>query len=97
MTITALLVAAIGLSVIAIMSSNNSNVSEDDAFNQYNRLVEHEIRSHNGFPRDTSRSKFLYNVDSVDTNVDYNESGSGCYNLGYFQSDVELSKRFCIP
>lgn len=96
MTITALLVAAIGLSVIAIMSSNNSNVSDDIDLN-YMKLAEKEVSSVN-LISNKSRTRFEIITDEIgdyQVNAVYERNCENHYTLFMRDRNTEITA-ICI-
>jgi hypothetical protein len=87
MTISALIVAAIGLSIIAVLSTNNSNVSAENINNNYLEIVREEIQDDVDISSRKERKKLRYNVDSISNyniELSYRESLSPtCFNVIY--------------
>lgn len=99
MTITALIVAAIGLSIIAILSTSNSSISQSSVNLNYNQLVEDEIENKVNLNDDIERRKFEQNLLILeDYNVRANltsPSGSNCYDID-FRQENEVYRINCV-
>jgi signal transduction histidine kinase len=91
MTISALIVAAIGLSVIAIFSTNHSNTSVDEVSVNYMNLIKDDIRREVDLNNEEDITRFEKNLNLIDTyEIEYkfrNKSSDNCYELIYREND----------